>query len=282
MSIISPIANFRSNIYFVIGVCFNVDIDCFMIIRNLNAEVDNIESGVNTNLPAYPYDFNDQEAILSNREFFIAEYNSLRGEIQQRLSTQTTITQIAITAWGLILSYALEKVDHNSYNNAFLVLLYPLLAYFISFAWAFNNTRICQIANYLKKREKQLSIKFGFIGWENYVHDVDTKNIDTKNKRSKKFIFKLVRALFDNMVGTNKVKPGITVLAGTQLVALAVAIALIGLHLFKNSPNFKVDVVKLAIAVFAVAFDGIVIYLTLLTLSKSGHWQITALEDVII
>ncbi len=123
--------------------------------------------------------------FMPYKDFFLAEYNSLRGEIQLRISHQTTLYQTAIAAFGVILSYGLEKIDLNSYNNVYLILVYPLLAYFISFAWGFNNTRICQIAEYLKKREDTIIASFDCFGWENYIHNIDFKNKEKTSTREK-------------------------------------------------------------------------------------------------
>jgi hypothetical protein len=218
------------------------------------------------------YNFSDNENIKNNKEFFIAEYNSLRGEILQRISNQTTLQQICITAFGVIASYALDKIDLDSYLNVYLILVYPLLAYFISFAWAFNNTRICQIAEYLKNREKQVTKRFDFLGWENYVHDVDKKN--KKCTASKRRLAKFLNAMLNSVTGTHKVKPGVTILSGTQAISIIIGIILIWVH--QNHHDFLSN--KWFFAIGFTFFDIVIFCLTTLTLSKSGKWEIISLQ----
>lgn len=172
----------------------------------------------------------DSNSIILSKEFFLAEYNSLRGEIQQRISHQTTIVQVAITAWGVIISYALGRIeDVNSYNDVYLILAYPLLAFFISHAWAFNNTRICQLAGYLRNRENVFGKKH-LMNWENHVYNLDKEEKRT-DFRYNHFLYKGVIKMFDGITGTHKVKPGVAILAGTQVLSIIVAMILIVVHI---------------------------------------------------
>ncbi len=151
-----------------------------------------------------------------NKELFIAEYNSLRGEIGQRLGQQTTIFQIAITAFGLIIGYALEKIgDSVWYNDVILISVYPLLAYLLAHAWAFNQIRICQIAQYLRVREEQVTKAIGIIWWENYIiHEPSIKKDDEKPYPKH-----------------GKSKPGVMVLSGTQFASIIMALMMFVIHL---------------------------------------------------
>ncbi|MDQ6815451.1 MAG: hypothetical protein M3040_17090 [Bacteroidota bacterium] len=178
-------------------------------------------------------DFRNSQSIIEGKDIFIAEYNSLRSEIHQRLSQQTTICQIAITVWGVILGYAFDKINSSSYNGVYLILGYPLLAFFISYAWAFNNIRNCQIGGYLRKREKQLSENFAYFGWETYVYD-----LDKKGRRD----------------GTHKkVKPGIAILIGTQGLSIVGSVILITVDSAASSLSPIPSIIFLLFDVFVCA-----------------------------
>lgn len=229
------------------------------------------ENGNATYFEKNIYKFHRYQDIFCNKEFFIAEYNSLRSEIQQRISQQTTLLQVAITAWGLILSYSTGKDVGTIYDRVHIILIYPLIAYFLSFGWAFNNTRICQIGNYLKQREKQLSKHFKFIGWENYVYDVDNKS----RANSRIFLQKIFIKLLKSLTGTNKVKPGLSVLSGTQFLSLGIAIVLL-LREFTVLQQ-PVNMVRHLFTWLGLLFDAVITYLTLLTITKSGRVEFTKL-----
>ena len=109
--------------------------------------------------------FGPGKPVKLDKELFLAEYGSLRSEILQRINQLTVLTQIALTAWGTILAYALPKSEVR------IILIYPVLAYFITFGWAFNNARIYQIAKYLMSREKEVVNKhWGLMYWENHIN----------------------------------------------------------------------------------------------------------------
>jgi hypothetical protein len=187
--------------------------------------------------------FDLSESITKNASIFIAEYSSLRVEIHQRLAQQTTLSQIAITIWGLIIGYAFTRIeDVYSYNDVYIILAYPLLALFISHGWAFNNFRICQIGGYLRSREIQISKDLDCIGWENYVHDFDKNNKRGSNDK-KLNAFEKAIVLIPSIWGENKkVKHGIAILAGTQFLCLIVASILIGHHLSQGNFNSKTQI----------------------------------------
>ena len=156
-----------------------------------------------------------KKAIIFNKDFFLAEYKSLRDEILQRISQQTTVIQIAITAWAAILAFALKSESPASNSSGesnlpvlrtvLLILVYPLLAHFISYAWIFNNIRIGQLGRYLRKREKQVSKLCNMLSWERYVKSQDTNQPHF-------FLFR-----------GGKIKPGLAIFPGTQTIAVVTA-----------------------------------------------------------
>jgi hypothetical protein len=166
----------------------------------------------------------EEKNVKFDKELFLAEYNSLRQEILQRLSQQTTITQIAFTAWAAILAVAIRSSDagvfshiNNLFNTIFIILVYPLLAYFISFSWAFQNSRICQIGNYLRKREEEVSKVWGILYWERHILNQDLKSKNSEN---------------------GKLVQGITIFLGTQIAAILIALFILILTiLYFNHPE---------------------------------------------
>lgn len=196
-----------------------------------------------------------------NKDLFVAEYNSLRGEILQRISQQTTLYQIAVTAFGVIIGYALEKVDTEQYwfNSIILICVYPLLSFMLSYAWAFNQIRICQIAKYLRSREKELTDAIGIIWWENYI--IKEPSIHNGKK--------------GGFPKHGKNKPGAMILTGTQVASILVAILVLVITLFsgKLTPDIGKMFTLTAKLFFVIAFISLNITITLityLTIKRSG------------
>ncbi|KAA3437713.1 hypothetical protein [Rufibacter hautae] len=172
--------------------------------------------------------FGPRGKVKFDKTLFLAEYNSLRQEILQRIGQQTTITQITLTAWAAILAYAIPKSSDLShvnvlYDTIFLILVYPLLSYFISYSWAFNNTRICQIGTYLREREKTATKLWGLMNWENHIAKepgIYKYNINDESKRT-------------------KLEHGMAIFIGTQVVSIFIAcIILLLLYIFNEFPNW--------------------------------------------
>jgi len=182
-------------------------------IPNQNVEVDS-----KTKL----FKYGPRKDVRIDKDLFIAEYNSLRTEIVQRLSQQTILYQIAITAWGLMMGYALEKIDEKWFNDVILICVYPMLAFLISSGWAFNQTRISQIAQYLRARELDITEKFGLIWWENYVRNEPAVS-ETDKQDSTKTLNK-----------DGKIKPAIMIIIGTQIASIVVATILVLIHIGDN------------------------------------------------
>lgn len=186
-----------------------------------------------------------------DKEIFLAEYSSLRTEIHQRINQQTTVTQIAITALGVIITLALQiskpngADEHKSSNDTLLLFAYPLLAFFLSFAWAFNNKRICQIGGYLRSREKQVSEHWGILYWENHVYEASKK-----------------RKIFSKVL-SEKIIHGIATFNGTQIVAMVLILLDIILHHKTGLMN------KLNMTIFLSELPLII--LTFLNIYKSEH-----------
>lgn len=166
----------------------------------------------------------ENRSVLFDKDLYLAEYNTLRAEIIQRLSHQTTIFQVAITVFGIVLGYALQnnskdiipdnKGDQNTsswYYNVMLISIYPLLALLLSYAWAFNQIRICQIGQYLRAREKEVTGILGIMWWENYIVCEPSIRKSTGTSLSR----------------YSSIKPGRMVLGGTQITSVILAIVMV-------------------------------------------------------
>jgi hypothetical protein len=168
-----------------------------------------------------------------DKELFIVEYTSLRGEIVQRVAQQTTLFQIDITAFGIIISYALEKAQKEGYNDVILINVYPFLAFLLASAWGFNQFRITQIATYLMRRENDISGGRGLIGWENFVAKKPTQG------RADGTIATYIAEspITINLQKHNKNKPGVMIFNGTQVASICLAIIMLYIDFNRNYKN---------------------------------------------
>lgn len=202
----------------------------------------------------------NQEGFIFNRELFTAEYNSLRSEILQRIAQQTTLYQIAITAFGVIIGYALQRGDdiNGWFNSVMIISVYPFLALLLSYAWAFNQIRICQIAQYLREREKEVTQIAGLIWWENHI--IREPSILTGRKGYPKHV---------------KNKPGSMILAGTQLASILLALVLFLTDIFTKGVLFeksilRSEVARLWLASLLLVVNSAIMLHTFHNIRKSG------------
>jgi hypothetical protein len=205
------------------------------------------------------------ESVVFDKDLFLAEYNSLRGEILQRIGQQTTLYQIDIAAFGVILGYALEKTASTEiYNDVLLICTYPFLAFLLSSAWAFNQLRICQIAQYLRVREEQVSKFSGPIWWENHVKGepsiLDQQMTKENDLRVNTFFLKL----FD-IHRNDKNKPGIMILIGTQIASILVSIVILIHHSMK-----EMDYRQLTTIIMIIAVNIVITIMSAIMIKKSG------------
>lgn len=202
-----------------------------------------------------------EKEVLFNKEVFIAEYNSLRSEILQRITQQTTLYQIAITAFGLIIGYALEKMDSQggTFNSIMVICVYPFLVMLLSYAWAFNQIRICQIAQYLREREKEVTKILGIIWWENYIVN-EPSLIAGKGNGFPKHV---------------KNKPGAMIMSGTQLASILLALVLFLTYIVTNGAINKSaiptkEVARLGLASCFLIINFCIMLHTFHNIRKSG------------
>ncbi len=107
--------------------------------------------------------FEDKESDL-----LLAEYNTLRTELLQRFSTRHQLMSLTLTIFGTFLGFTAfgsKSIDF--------VLLYPVLAFFMSNVYLSNILKIDKITYYVKTIEEYVSgnsaAGFGKIfGWQTF------------------------------------------------------------------------------------------------------------------
>lgn len=105
-------------------------------------------------------------------DIVLAEYNALRTELLQRVATRYQIMGLAFSAFSAIL--AVQAFGAGSAAGLYLVLLYPLLAFFLLNVYLSNSRHMHTIENYIKtnieaciKEELKSPFKENF-GWQTH------------------------------------------------------------------------------------------------------------------
>lgn len=108
-------------------------------------------------------------------DIVLAEYNTLRTELLQRLATFYQIMGLAFSAFAAIL--AVQAFGAGSAAGLYLVLLYPLLAFFLLNVYLSNSSHMRTIEVYIKVNieanvRKQLPSPFNEkFGWQTHYDD---------------------------------------------------------------------------------------------------------------
>lgn len=108
-------------------------------------------------------------------DIVLAEYNTLRTELLQRLATRYQIMGLAFSAFSAIL--AVQAFGAGSAAGLYLVLLYPLLAFFLLNVYISNSRHMRTIEMYIKIRietclKDELKRPFGEnFGWQTYYDE---------------------------------------------------------------------------------------------------------------
>lgn len=98
--------------------------------------------------------------ILDGDAFALAEYSALRDEILKRIDLQQQILSITFVAASLMLSLGAQYV-----GRPIILLLYPILAWFLAAGWVQHNLRVQRASPYLQE-EIETRVKGG--GWERH------------------------------------------------------------------------------------------------------------------
>ena len=105
-------------------------------------------------------------------DFLLAEYNTLRAELLQLFSTRYQILALGFSAFSAVL--AVQAFGAGSAGGVYVVLLYPVLAFFLLNVYISNSRRASRIEKYIKetieacvKENIGLPVKMRF-GWQTY------------------------------------------------------------------------------------------------------------------
>lgn len=102
---------------------------------------------------------------MSNKEThteMLAEYATLRSEILKRMDMRQQMLTFTLVIAGTVLSFGVQTDV-----SPMVLLFYPILALFLATAWTQSDTRIWDIAEYIKNH---IETNLSGLNWENYVY----------------------------------------------------------------------------------------------------------------
>lgn len=108
-------------------------------------------------LKAYSLHLLNKEQV----EGILAEYSALRSEILKRMDMRQQMLTFTLVIAGTVLSFGVQEDI-----SPMVLLLYPILALFLASAWMQSDTRIWDVAEYIKKH---IEPNLGGANWESYV-----------------------------------------------------------------------------------------------------------------
>ena len=101
------------------------------------------------------------EINSENVSLIIAEYTALREEILKRLEIDHQLIALALIAPGTILTIGFQT------RNASIMLVYPILALFLSAIWVINETGIIEKGIYIRDHIES-RVGENNIGWQHF------------------------------------------------------------------------------------------------------------------
>lgn len=104
-----------------------------------------------------------QEKFPLTHDLVIAEYTSLREEILKLTDIQHQLVTIALLSFGTLIGTGI------AYRNASIILIYPIIALFLSAGWFSHAYGIDLLAHHI---QNHIETKVGteYIGWETQTH----------------------------------------------------------------------------------------------------------------
>src|ERR1700694_5028957 len=128
--------------------------------------------------------------FINHNDFLLHEYDALRSEIVQRVTTKYQIISIVITALGIVLAI----------GNVYLAILFPALAFVLLTVYISNSHEIRKISVFIQKNietqvtedgESQITDKnkISEFGWEKYQEDAKLEKIAKAGYSGGKAIF---------------------------------------------------------------------------------------------
>ena len=106
---------------------------------------------------------NENSVNNSLQQQYIEEYKSLRLELIKRLDIQHHLLLFSLIIASVLFTLGL----HYQVNNAFILLLYPILAMFLAVAWVYNDVRLNDIRAYIRARIEKKRLEG--LEWENHL-----------------------------------------------------------------------------------------------------------------
>lgn len=103
---------------------------------------------------------------IMNTPALLEEYKMLRNDIHQRIHFRFQIFNLLLVALGGILSLGLEK------GNPKILLVYPVLSFFLAMNWIHQGVVIVKLARYLRD---ELEPKIPGMAWEAYIKRDSTR-----------------------------------------------------------------------------------------------------------
>lgn len=103
---------------------------------------------------------NEIDQSLSSKTRDVAEYNTLRQEVLDRIKLRQQIVSATLVLSAALLGLGIERPT--------VALLYPPLAAFLALAWAQNDYRVRDLSEYIRVYFECDATRFG---WETYMSD---------------------------------------------------------------------------------------------------------------
>ena len=91
--------------------------------------------------------------------FLLAEYAALKAELLKRVELQHQLISLTLIVFGTMLSFGLQG------RSSSIILLYPVIAFFLAASWAHNGRAIRDIVIYIKDQVEAVVGGNNF-GWE--------------------------------------------------------------------------------------------------------------------
>lgn len=102
---------------------------------------------------------NQQSLSTEMNMFLVSEYAALRAEILKRIELQHQLLSLTLVVFGTILSFGLQV------HSSSIVLLYPVLAFFLSSSWTYHGRAVRAIVVYIRD-QIEAKILGNNLGWE--------------------------------------------------------------------------------------------------------------------
>lgn len=119
-------------------------------------------------------------------QIILEEYRSLRSEITQSMSNGNNIMAFGLATIGVVLHAALS-VKSSLMPYWILLLVIPLLSYFILSMWFSEQQRISRASHYLTRLEVKIAKKtniHGLLEWEHWLRNT----VNDKGRKNRHFL----------------------------------------------------------------------------------------------